>query len=112
MPYSPAHPCAKSGCPNLTHKRFCPEHDREHWDNVHKQDKRPSPRARGYDDDWRAVRNSYLKLHPRCELCHEHHASIVHHVESVKTAPHRRLDMTNLQAVCKACHERAHGWDR
>ncbi|WP_244396197.1 HNH endonuclease [Afipia carboxidovorans] len=28
------------------------------------------------------------------------------HIESIRRAPHRRLDVTNLQSMCAVCHGR------
>lgn len=32
-------------------------------------------------------------------------ATVVDHIVAIADAPHRRLDETNLQALCKPCHD-------
>lgn len=62
---------------------------------------------RGYDSDWRAVRAAHLAAHPWCftGTCRQR-AVEVDHVVSVRVAPHRRLDPTNLRSHCKSCHSK------
>jgi 5-methylcytosine-specific restriction enzyme A len=70
-----------------------------------KTDKRLGASARGYDHDWRKLRDRHLGVHPLCVRCGDT-AKIADHIESVRKAPHRRLDPTNLQSLCVACHSR------
>ena len=65
--------------------------------------KRPSARARGYDREWEAARAQYLAAHPSCRRCGAK-ASLVDHIIPIRKAPHRRLDRTNFQSLCTACH--------
>lgn len=87
--------------------------------------------ARGYDREWRRLRARFLR--ERCARCDDRPvvtcecggtglanafcrdclrggkivlAREVHHVESVRVAPHRRLDATNLMGLCKPCHQK------
>ena len=73
-----------------------------------------SARERGYDRDWERVAAEYLKSVNH--LCEEHlrrgylePAELVDHVESLRDRPKRRLDPTNLDALCRQCHD---GWKR
>lgn len=59
--------------------------------------------GRGYDHEWRKVRDAHLALKPWCRACGRR-ATMVDHIETVRAAPHRRLDPTNLQSLCRACH--------
>jgi 5-methylcytosine-specific restriction endonuclease McrA len=78
----------------------------------------PPAKLRGYDDDWRALRNAHLLAEPFCRRCaqlgKETRAAMVDHIEPVRLAPHRRLDPTNLQSLCwphhasKTQRERSH----
>lgn len=70
--------------------------------------RRPTPAARGYDEAWRALRAEVLRERPWCERpgCGSTDRLNVHHVVSIRRAPHRRLDRTNLQVLCHACHSR------
>ena len=68
----------------------------------------PPAAARGYDADWRALRNAHLAEHPFCRAClgegRERRAAMVDHIESIKVAPERRLDPSNLQSLCWPHH--------
>lgn len=68
--------------------------------------KRPSAKARGYDREWERARADYLAAYPSCRRCGAK-ASLVDHIIPIRTAPHRRLDRTNFQALCTPCHS---GW--
>ena len=65
---------------------------------------------------WRKLRNTYLRLHPLCELCQLNNkitpATDVHHVISPfkngEINYSRLLDVDNLQALCKDCHGSVH----
>jgi 5-methylcytosine-specific restriction endonuclease McrA len=69
-----------------------------------------SAAARGYDKDWRELRNAHLAEEPYCRHCAqrgiERWAQTVDHIESIREAPERRLDDTNLQSLCWPCHNR------
>jgi 5-methylcytosine-specific restriction endonuclease McrA len=72
---------------------------------------RPSASERGYDADWRRLRNAYLAEHRECQRCGEP-ATMVDHKESIRANPARRLDPRNLEAMCFACHHRkSMTWD-
>lgn len=66
--------------------------------------------ARGYDKDWRELRDAHLAEEPFCRHCAqrgiERRARTVDHIESIRKAPERRLDPTNLQSLCWPCHNR------
>ncbi len=62
-------------------------------------------RNRGYDRAWERFRRWYLNAHPVCEDC-DRLAQEVHHVVKLVEAPERRLDPTNVMALCKRCHSR------
>ena len=78
---------------------------------------RPSAAARGYDREWAAVRADHLAANPQCIECGAP-ASHVDHIVSIRQAPHRRLDRTNLRSMCHPCHSRrtardqSRGWGR
>ncbi|PTX01830.1 HNH endonuclease [Pararhodobacter aggregans] len=67
---------------------------------------RPSAAARGLGADWRRLRAEHLKKHPWCRRCGAK-ASDVDHIVPRRIAPERRLDPSNLQSLCKACHSGA-----
>ena len=86
-------PCPTPGCPHLTSSaKGC-----------------ASCRARGdhralYDAVWDAFADRWLVRHPTCQVCRLRRAAEVHHKQSVRIAPHRRLDPTNVVALCHPCH--------
>lgn len=72
---------------------------------------------RGYGHDWRKLRNAYIAEHPFCEMCDERgvvrDADEVHHVRAFNGVDDPlRLDWSNLQAVCRRCHQIATGGRR
>jgi 5-methylcytosine-specific restriction enzyme A len=66
------------------------------------------PEQRGYDADWRRLRAEHLAEEPYCRECAkvgvERLATIVDHIETIRLAPERRLDPTNLQSLCFPHH--------
>ena len=67
---------------------------------------------RGYDRQWRKVRERYMQEHPVCEDCEQHGritaAAQVHHMRTIADAPHLRLDHDNLRSLCVPCHQKTH----
>jgi 5-methylcytosine-specific restriction enzyme A len=74
---------------------------------------RQTARQRGYDRAWQRVRARHLKANPYCVACGAQ-AVDVDHIQSIRDAPSRRLDATNLQSLCANHHKiitNAHdGW--
>jgi 5-methylcytosine-specific restriction protein A len=94
--------CRVAGCP---HKALegarCPAHRRSRW----------TPSG-GYGWDWRRVRDAYIRENPICEWpgCSAP-AEEVDHIIRVKVDPSRRLDPTNLRALCLPHHRSRTGRD-
>jgi 5-methylcytosine-specific restriction endonuclease McrA len=69
-----------------------------------------SAAARGYDNDWVELRAAHLEVEPNCRDCARagvtRRAVIVDHIETIREAPERRLDPTNLQSLCGPHHRR------
>lgn len=67
---------------------------------------------------WRMLRNSYIRLHPLCEVCLKNDkvtpAEHVHHKQEFLrgiTDEQRwnlLLDKDNLMSVCRECHKEIH----
>jgi 5-methylcytosine-specific restriction protein A len=72
---------------------------------VRQPDTRATAPERGYDGAWAKLRKMYINRRPMCEWtgCQQP-GEIVDHVQPVATHPHRRLDMTNLQTLCRSHH--------
>lgn len=61
--------------------------------------------SKTYDHAWQRLRRIHLARNALCVRCG---AQGVHvdHVVTVRQAPARRLDPTNLQTLCHACHNK------
>ncbi|SOC92561.1 HNH endonuclease [Rhizobium sp. AN5] len=73
--------------------------------NARHDARRPSARARGYDNTWRKARAEYLAMHPHCAMpgCGKP-AFVVDHI-----IPHRGdrnlfNSRANWQPLCAPCH--------
>lgn len=103
MPYKPARPCRRSGCPVVTKDQWCPKHEHlrppDGWGKGF--DVRPSPIDRGYDYEWRKVRAKFIYENPLCNRC-ENWATEVHH--KIRLAEGGGSEVVNLEALCKSCH--------
>jgi len=53
----------------------------------------------------------FLNEHPLCADC-GHAATEVHHKIDIRQQPGLRLDPTNLESLCKACHSTRTGRGR
>ena len=64
---------------------------------------------RGYGKDWQALVEDVRARHPLCIDCENRGRTKpmdeCHHVVPIKDAPERRLDLTNVAPLCRACHE-------
>jgi 5-methylcytosine-specific restriction protein A len=72
---------------------------------AHKPKSRWPKSAGHYDGSWREVRNGYLERHRNCEcLGCTAPAQEVDHIVPIRLDPRRRLDPTNLRALCVHHH--------
>ena len=103
---------------NLTHNKVCddcaPKHEQQKKDRmVRYYRKRGKTTARGYGNDWAKVRDRKLSSQPLCEICQGNGrttaATVVHHIKPTDTHFHLRLQFSNLQSLCRNCHENLHG---
>lgn len=74
-----------------------------------KYDNRKNFRERGYTTTWSRLSRQWRKLHPLCVYCERMGkitpAEVVDHIEPLKGDMTRLLDATNLQSLCKTCHD-------
>ena len=98
MPYRLAKPCRYTGCPALTHERYCAEHMRQ---TRQAQDAKRPFRLYG-DPAWRTLRDEVLAKHPVCR-CGQR-TTVVNHIVAV-AAGGGYLDPMNTEALCKTCHD-------
>lgn len=76
------------------------------WEERREQYERSRPNAsdRGYDEAWRRTRAAHLERFPVCAKCGSNDRVEVHHLRTVRDAPHLRLEPSNLQTLCKKHH--------
>lgn len=98
MPTRPPKPCSVNGCPNLTHQRYCSEHQGMERQRRKRYDKQRGTRhQRGYDHNWVKIRAVVLQAEPLCREC-KRPAVDVHH--SVKG----NHNPATLVPLCRSCH--------
>lgn len=70
---------------------------------------RRSTTERGYGADWRRLSTHVRQEQPLCVVCRADGrvtaSQHCHHVVKVRDARERRMDESNVMAVCVACHE-------
>ena len=117
MPWKPKWPCRHPGCPNLSDESYCEIH-REgavaESSKAYDQSKRDQAMREFYiSTAWRTLRRLKLNKSPVCEECLKckriSKAVIADHILPAREYPSRRLDIENLQSLCRACHNRKHG---
>ncbi len=99
MPTSPSSPCRYQRCPALTDhpSGYCPEH-RGTYDQ-----RRGTPASRGYDRTWRKLSKQVLKEEPLCRRCRRADSVLTDHIVPKRAGGTDAR--SNLQALCKACHD-------
>ena len=109
MPKKPKHPCAYPGGNQLVDGKYCEEHTKERNSQYEKYGRNPDTRRR-YGRAWKRIRDSYVKLHPFCELCYEKGVLVpteeVHHKKPLSEGGTH--DRSNLISLCKSCHSTIH----
>jgi 5-methylcytosine-specific restriction enzyme A len=105
MPFASPRPCHEPRCGNLTHRRFCPAHERAARQRTDHD--RPAPSLRGYGRTWQRLRLLVLHEEPFCREHLRRHlqmipATEVDHIHPL--ADGGGNERANLQALCKPCH--------
>lgn len=98
--------CSIPGCPGIVKApgvSRCPPHQAE-YERTHDA-RRPSATERGYDREWRVVRNKFLSTHPLCVVCGAH-STVAHHVHRKRAGG--TDEEGNLVALCAKCHRKHH----
>lgn len=67
-----------------------------------------SSATRGYDTEWRRLRDIVMAEEPTCRACGQS-SQEVDHILPVSQRPDLRRERTNLQALCARCHHRKTG---
>ena len=83
----------------------------EQQEQIRKYDRKRNPKHRQFYNSkaWKTL--SAKKMQDagyRCEQCGEL-ATEVHHVQTLEENWRRRMDYTNLKALCHRCHDEIHG---
>ena len=85
-------------------------------DRCQKRTEKRSVSAEGHGYDHRIASERYRKCFPLCERCVMLYGTIgasparsMHHIESIKDAPEKRMEPSNWLAVCEPCHEAIEG---
>ena len=103
--------CHLSGCPEEAVKGGrCAKHAKV------KVDLRGTRQQKGYDSWWERIRLVVLERDLYlCRECQQHgvitsldRSAPVDHIIPISDKPAARLDMANLRALCRACHEFKH----
>jgi 5-methylcytosine-specific restriction enzyme A len=107
MPTRANRPCSKAGCPALAEqgKVYCINHR----DVVKQYDKarNQSPLRQMYKTAaWRFTRQRVLARDPICKMCERALSTVVHHVVDASRYIGSFFDESNLQGLCKPCHDR------
>ncbi|WP_200760466.1 HNH endonuclease [Effusibacillus dendaii] len=107
MPCRPKKPCSHPRCPELTTERYCDTH-RKQEHRSYKQRRTDKEEQAFYNSkEWRVLRSMKLRRDPLCEECQRQGrlipAVLVDHIQPIKQGG-ARLDMDNLQSLCRACH--------
>lgn len=94
--------CRIKGCPNIaTHGALCDKHYKEMVDKT--SDNRPNSGQRGYDSQWTAIRDNYLKYNPLCVDCGRLATDVDHIIPLSQGGTH---DWDNLAARCHRDHSK------
>ena len=111
MPVKPRHLCNFSGCGELTTNSYCEKHTKIYKEKRRLYDKnRPSYSNLYRSARWQALRKRVLFESPTCLECSKENrvslATIVDHIVSHKGNEELFWQYSNLQPLCKQCHDR------
>ena len=108
MPIKALHLCCKPGCTTLTRERYCTKHKSE--TNRYNRERTDKEYVAFYKTkEWQLVRGLALARDGyQCVSCKKKgirkQAEMVHHKIPVKKDWSKRLELTNLESLCEACH--------
>ena len=109
MPSRAPTACRRPGCAGLVRGGVCSRcGDLRRQSAAEHDERRGSARERGYDARWERVRRMHLAAEPLCRMCHEAGrvtpAVLVDHITPIRDGG-AILDDSNLQSLCRACHD-------
>jgi 5-methylcytosine-specific restriction protein A len=115
MPKKPKRPCGAAGCSELVDGYYCEKHGKA--GNAEYNRYRRDGEANGFYNGkaWRTLAKRQLQREPLCAECFKNGrvntAVIADHVVPIKQGG-ARLDIDNLQSLCRACHNRKTGREK
>ncbi|MDE1161917.1 MAG: HNH endonuclease [Acidobacteriaceae bacterium] len=106
MPSRAKRACKQPNCSELVDNGYCNNH-KQHTNDYDRW--RGQSQTRGYDNDWRRIRLIALRRDRYlCQHCLRDGlvtpAIDVDHIIPISVDPTRRLDIDNLQSLCRPCH--------
>jgi 5-methylcytosine-specific restriction enzyme A len=111
MPHRAPTGCRYPGCPALlVTPGYCDRH-KGFIDRNYDRARRAFDPVQGFyqSNAWRKCRAAFLRAHPLCRRCANAGQSVaarmVDHIKPIKSGG-ARLDWSNLQSLCFACHNR------
>ena len=106
LPRKPLRPCKHPLCPNLTEGNYCEEHQSE----MEYKRERNSYSKLYSTSRWQRLRQYILSKEPLCVECKKNKrirpATVVDHIKPHKGNKELFYDESNLQSLCKPCHDR------
>ena len=111
MPWSAKRPCSYPGCPALTNGRYCEKHRRQVSSEYNRYTRDEDSVAFYSSAGWRRLSKMQLRREPLCVVCYRAGritpAEIADHIIPIRDGG-ARLDMSNLQSLCRGCHNKKH----
>lgn len=109
MPRAAPSACIEAGCAKLATKGSrCEDHTKERETTYRETPERKRLNRFYSSPQWRALSKAFRRRHPLCGHCIERGvttpADMVDHILPVRTHWDRRLDASNMQALCNPCH--------
>ena len=113
MPRKPKRPCGYPNCPKLIDGQYCDEHKRLTNKHYNRYGRDEDSKKFYNSKAWRRLAAMQIKKEPLCTECLKAGritaAQIAHHTKPIREGG-ARLDSNSLQSLCRACHNRKHGW--
>lgn len=102
--------CSATGCSQLTSERWCEEHKSKPLVSRSYDTHRGSSSKRGYDAAWKKIRVlALMRDNYLCQHCLKKddliQATDVDHIIPISEDPEKRLELDNLQSLCKYHHD-------
>ncbi|MCU5226741.1 HNH endonuclease [Bacillus tropicus] len=114
MPSKPFKPCKSVGCNELTRDKYCVKHIEKEKETVRYYDKHirnKSSRSFYNSRLWKDMRELiYRRDHGLCVQCRSKDiikiGDVVDHIIPIRVDWSKRLEPSNLQTLCHACHNK------